>query len=175
MRDINLLPGDKYNKKALAKSIIAIGFIFGIIVAVSYLMIYQPLIQRQFAEDALRLHNSQMDILRQQEAEKLRLQGEYDQLLVRMEGLSILLGEFVPGSAIIENIDMSMPAGLVLENINLIDKTLAVQGRVPSNIEVADFSSSLTDTGLFASVRILSINRLEGDASYTFEMSLLLK
>jgi len=97
------------------------------------------------------------------DADNVAFNARLEELRLRKETLSELFVEELPKSVLVESIDGAVPNRVNISNIVYGDGLVSFQGSAPSPIEVADFSIGLTQTDLFSSVRIISIEReLEG-------------
>jgi len=159
MYDINLIPERKYNTNTVTKTtLISIAA-----VAVSAILIYfgiiDPLRQQYYVEQMYRMHKSQMAKFETIAVEHSAISANLDQLRLRKDGLNVLFEDIIPSSFMVASIDEEIPQRVYIFNNNYGGGNFALQGRAPSLLEVADFSIRLKDTGLFESVRVLSVER----------------
>jgi len=163
MRDINLIPKSRYSLLDYVKFTLICGLIIVFFVSVVFFGVIDPLRRKLYAEQAINIHAGQMEEHKDVEAENAALTVRLEEIRLRKEALSELLVKKIPKSVIMENVDGAVPERIQIESIVYGEGSLSFQGSAPSPIEVADFSIGLTQTDLFSSVRIISIERdLEG-------------
>lgn len=168
MRDINLIPKSRFGFQDYVKYVIICVFLLSFSVVVVFWGVVVPLQRKRYAEQTFAIHTGKMEEHKDVEADNAALTARLDELRLRKEALSELFADKPPKSLIMENVDDAVPHRVHIESIVYGDDMITLQGSAPSPIEVADFSIGLTQTGLFSSVRITSIERALEDGQHTF-------
>jgi len=172
MRDINLLPESRHNKRIIARNILLIFLAVAFAGIVIYFGIIAPLYEKSIAEQVLRLHMAQMEKFKDADTINTELIARIEEIKAHKEGMAELFEQRLPSSMLVSEIEGALPEGVRLISIVYGDGVVTLQGRAPSPIEVADFSIGLRNTGLFQSVRILSIHGGLADGYHSFNMTL---
>jgi len=163
MRDINLIPKNRYNFRDYVRFAIIIFLIICFSVLIVFFGVLDPLRKKRYAEHSFAVHTGQMEEHKDIDADNIALNARLEELRLRKETLAELFVEKLPKSTIMKSVDGAVPVRVNINNIVYGDGLVSFQGSAPSPIEVADFSIGLTQTDLFSSVRIISIMReLEG-------------
>jgi len=163
MSDINLIPKSRYNLRDCLKFAIISFLIICFSALVIFFGVIDPLRRKRYAEQTFAIHTGQMEEHKDVDADNVAFNARLEELRLRKETLSELFVEELPKSVLVESIDGAVPNRVNISNIVYGDGLVSFQGSAPSPIEVADFSIGLTQTDLFSSVRIISIEReLEG-------------
>lgn len=163
MRDINLIPKSRYNLSDYVRFAIVIFLIICFSVFILFFGVIDPLREKRYAEHSFAVHTGRMEEHKDVDADNVALNARLDELRLRKETLAELFVEKLPKSMIMQSVDGAVPDRVNINNIVYGDGLISFQGSAPSPIEVADFSIGLTQTDLFSSVRIISIEReLEG-------------
>jgi len=168
MRDINLIPKSRYNLREYIKFAIISFLIVCFSVFAIFFGVIDPLLRRRYAAEAFAIHTGQMDEYMDVEAENAALTVRLEELRLRKETFSELLTEKIPKSVIVKNIDGAVPNRVNISNIVYEDGLVSFHGSAPRPIEVADFSIGLTQTDMFSSVRIISIERELDGGEHSF-------
>jgi len=172
MRDINLLPESRYNKRIIARNILLFFLAVASVGVVICFGIIEPLYEKRIAEQVLEIHIANMEKFKDADTINVELIARLEELKARKEGMAELFEQRLPGSVLVSKVDGALPGGVRIISINYGEGTVTLQGRAPSSIEVADFSIGLRNTGLFQSVRVLSIQRDLADGHHSFIMNL---
>ncbi|UWG98588.1 PilN domain-containing protein [Dehalobacter sp. DCM] len=78
--------------------------------------------------------------------------------------------------SLLDQIAATVPAGLSFQSLAVTEqKSVAIQGTAPSRDTVAELQHNLTQSGLFANVQVVNINRDSGSGSYKFNLEGTLK